>query len=75
MEINHTDDAGTLMQKLAEAQNELTSLFEELKVRGGELNEKNGLFAETKAKIRVKKEQINTIKVLIRAEANSMGGI
>jgi hypothetical protein len=72
MQINSGDDAGTLMQKLAEAQNELTSLFEELKVRGGELNEKNGLFAETKAKIRVKKEQINTIKVLIRAEGSHL---
>ena len=68
MELDHKDDAATLMMKLVTTQNELTKLFEELKDRGGELNIYVGRFAETKANIRVKKEQINTLKILIRAE-------
>lgn len=74
-ELSHQDDAGTLLMKLAQAQNELTELYEELKIRGGELNITEGRFAETKAKIRVKTQQINTIKILIRAEAATMGGV
>jgi len=74
MEILAHDDVATLMQKVAQAQNELTELYEELKIRGGEKNITDGRFAETKAKIKVKQQAINTLKVLIRAENNVSGG-
>lgn len=74
MELDSTDDAATLMMKLANAQNELGTLFEELKERGGELNIANGKFAETKAKIKIKTQYINTLKILIKAEHNISGG-
>jgi hypothetical protein len=60
------------MQKLVSAQNDLTGLFEELKTRGGELNVAVGRFAEIKAKIKIKKEQINTLKILIKAEGSHL---
>ena len=74
VELNHSDDASVQLMKLAQAQNELTELYEELKIRGNELNTANGRYTETKAKIKIKIQQINTLKVLIRAEGNISGG-
>ena len=72
MELNHTDDAGMQLQKLAQVQNELTDLYEELKVRGAEFNLAYGRFSETKAKISIKKTQINTLKTLVKAEGSHL---
>jgi len=74
VEINHSDDASTLMSKLAQAQNELTQLYEELKITGNSLNVATGKHAEKRAEIKVKIQQINTLKTLLRAEHNVSGG-
>jgi hypothetical protein len=94
LELNHSDDSGTQLQRLAETTNEIIKLTEMLKVAGEFYNQTKVdlLQAETpeeikKAKIerqyaegkykgiladiRCKKEIVNTIKTLAKAEHNS----
>ena len=68
MELNHTDDASTQMQKLLQATNEVVKLTNELIEAGNALNEKRGKYREIQAKIKCQKEIINSLKVSIRAE-------
>lgn len=72
MELNHTDDAGIIMQKLLTATNEVTRLTEELISVGTELNKWNGKFHELKARIKTEKEKINSLKFQLRAEGSHL---
>jgi len=81
-ELSHTDDATTLLQKLMQATNEVKELNSQLILKGGELNNQliilqkiKGEYAEIKAKIRLQKEISNSLKIAIRAEANSLSNI
>ena len=72
MELEHTDDASTLMLKLMQATNEVVKLTQMLITVGTELNTIKGKYNEIKAKIRSEKEKINSLKVAIRAEGNTL---
>lgn len=74
MKLSHEDDAGTQTRKLQAIGNELVELTRDLISAGNELNIAKGKFAEIKAKIKLKKELMNVLKVTIRAEYVSSGG-
>jgi len=70
--LDHTDDASTQMQKLITATNEVERLTAELIVSGGVLNDAIGRHAENKAKLKLQKEIINSLKIIIRAEGSHL---
>ena len=74
MQLSHEDDAGMQLRKLQDIGNELIELTRELVTVGNELNAVKGRFSEIKAKIKLKKELMNVLKVTIRAENISSGG-
>ena len=73
--LNSTDDAGTLLLKLTEVTNEIGDLTKQLIEAGKVLNDAKGFYTEIKAKIKWKKEVANSLKVQIRAEANTLGSV
>jgi hypothetical protein len=74
MELSHTDDVGTQMQKMLQATNEIVRLTNELIVSGTLLNQAKGQYREIQARIKAQKEIINSLKVAIRAEHSTSGG-
>jgi len=72
MTLDHQDDVGIQLGKLAEAQNDLKKLSEQLKVKSKELHHWVGEVAECKLDMKIKKEEIATLKMLIRAEGSHL---
>lgn len=70
--IDSTDDVGTQLSKLTTAMNELIELNKQLGIIGGEKNIVDGKYANMKMQIRVKKDEINVLKVLVRAEGSHL---
>jgi len=71
-EFNHTDDSGTLMRKLGEANNRVEQLREIVKEKGKIYNSAKGEFAAAKFDLQIQKDHINTLKILIRAEGSHL---
>jgi len=71
-ELKQSDSADEQMRKMLENINILTQLTSQLIEVGKELNVAKGKYQEVKAKIRLRKEIINGLKVTIRAEANAV---
>lgn len=70
--LDHTDAVDIQLKKLIEATNEVERLTAELIVSGRVLNEAIGKHAENKAKIKLNKEIINSLKIVIRAEGSHL---
>ena len=70
--LDHTDAVDIQMQKLIGATNEVERLTADLIVSGGVLNEAMGKHAENKAKLKLQKEIINSLKIIIRAEGSHL---
>jgi peptidoglycan hydrolase CwlO-like protein len=70
--LDHTDDASTLLKKIADAYNDLKALRQRCAEVGAELNKIEGHFKHIKADIGIKKEEINVLKILIKAEGSHL---
>ena len=77
---NEVEDLTTSLISKGNELNKVIGEYHEIKatsliLKDKELNKVNGEYREIKARIKAVKERINTLKILIRAEANSLSNI